>query len=254
MFLKDKGQIMINGDLNAKTDDLDDTIVPDKFDAELELNFDKPPPKRNSHDTSINARGTEILDMCKSLNINIVNGRKTGDIFGEYTCVKWNGNSVVDYLLTSASAFQKILYFKVGDFLPWLSDHCPLHFTLELSNNIQSPNMQDKAPMERAPKQFVWTEKGRQKFLEILSSQSSQHKLRNSSQLDYSSPNNAITHITDSLIKFAENAKIKPVKKYGSHDPPWFDRSCKKLKEGIRMLGKNIKRQPKNELFKSELG
>ena len=78
---------MINGDLNAKTGDLDDTIEPDKFDAELELNFDKPPPKRNSHDTSINARGTEILDMCKSLNINIVNGRKTGDIFGEYTCV-----------------------------------------------------------------------------------------------------------------------------------------------------------------------
>ena len=106
--MKVRGEVIINGDLNAKTGNLDDTIIPDKFDEELDLHLENPPPKRNSQDTSINPRGTELLDMCKSLDLNIVNGRKTGDLFGNYTCIKWNGNSVVDYLLTSSCLFEKI--------------------------------------------------------------------------------------------------------------------------------------------------
>ena len=130
MYLENKGEIIINGDLNAKTGNLNDTIAPDKSDENFDISFGKPPPNRNSQDSSVNARGTDMLDMCKSLDVNIVNGRKTGDLFGNYTCIKWNGNSVVDYLLTSAPLFQQISCFKVGDFLPWLSDHCPIHFTL----------------------------------------------------------------------------------------------------------------------------
>ena len=128
--------------------------------------------KRNSQDTAVNARGNEMLDMCKSLDLNIANGRKTGDLFGSYTCIKWNGNSVVDYLLTSASLFQEISHFKVGEFLPWLSDHCPIHFTLELRNKKQ-PQVKPTPPKINAPKQFVWSQKGKQTFLEILKTENS---------------------------------------------------------------------------------
>ena len=85
----------------------------------------------------MNKRGIELVDMCKSLELNIINGRKTGDPFGKYTCFTWNGNSVVDYLLTSDSLFPQISSLEVGEFLPWFSDHCPLHFTLEVHKYLE---------------------------------------------------------------------------------------------------------------------
>ena len=120
-----KGDVMIMGDLNAKTGNLDDTISPDKSDELFDLIINEPPPKRNSQDNAINSRGNDLLDMCRSLDLNIINGRKTGDLFDKYTCFKWNGNSLVDYLITSSSVLKKISIFEVGEFLPWLSDHCP---------------------------------------------------------------------------------------------------------------------------------
>ena len=169
---------MINGDVNAKTGNLDDTITPDKFDEEFDLKLNKPPPKRNSRDKAINPRGTEMLDMCKSLDLNIINGRKSGDLFGDYTCIKWNGNSVIDYLLTSSALYSKISSFKVGEFLPWLSDHCPIHFTLKLDNEKQLKT-QSNVPKTSAPKQFVWSSAGRQTFLDILKTEDFQAKLDN---------------------------------------------------------------------------
>ena len=58
--LKEKGEVMIIGDLNAKTGTLDDTITPDRFDEEFNLTFPNPPPKRNSQDTAVNARGKQF--------------------------------------------------------------------------------------------------------------------------------------------------------------------------------------------------
>ena len=132
LFLKSKGHVIINGDLNARTGNSPDTITSDKYDEEFNICVNDNTLKRNSQDKKVNQRGNELLDLCKSLDLNIVNGRKTGDPFGKYTCFNWNGSSVVDYLLTSDSLFPQVSSFKVGEFLPWLSDHCPLYSTLEL--------------------------------------------------------------------------------------------------------------------------
>ena len=110
------------------------TIPPDKFDDEFHICVNDNPPKRNSQDKKANKRGMELVDMCKSLELNIINARKTGDPFGKYTCFTWNGNNVVDYLLTSDSLFPQISSLEIGEFLPWFSDHCPLHFTSRFTN------------------------------------------------------------------------------------------------------------------------
>ena len=179
--------------------------------------------------------------MCKSLNLNIVNGRKCGDLFGNYTCIKWNGNSVVDYLLTSAPLFAKISYFRVGEFLPWLSDHCPVHYTLELHNKKTS-RAQPPLPKNKAPKQFVWTSKGKQKYLNMLKTEFFQSKLESSLRLGHMDPNGAVDSITKVLIDVAKKTKIKTTSKKGQEDPPWFDDSCRKLKEDVKLLGRKIKR------------
>ena len=81
-------------------------------------------------------------------------------MFGGYTCFKWNGSSVVDYLIVL--------------FTPWLSDHCPLSFTLELNRVEKSQNISN---MKEAPVQFAWSEKGKNKFLDQLKKNESIEKI-----------------------------------------------------------------------------
>ena len=234
IYLNNKGSVIIIGDLNAKIGTLDDTITPDKFDEGFDITIGKPPPRRNSQDNAVNARGNEMLDMCKSLDINIINGRKTGDLFGSYTCFKYNGNSVVDYLLTSASLFQQISYFKVGDFLPWLSDHCPIHFTIQICNKFYSSEPHSILPKIKVPKQFIWSSTGRQKFIHTIKTEKFQQKLEASLQMDYTHPNNVVNHISDVLINAAEIAKVKSTRQKEHGDPPWFNDLCRKLKQDIK--------------------
>ena len=184
--------------------------------------------------------------------MNIVNGRKTGDLFGNYTCFKWNGNSVVDYLLTSSSLFQHISLLKVGDFISWLSDHCPIHFTLEMFNEIE--RSYPKSTMKKAPRKFVWSSISKQKFLNIIKDTEFLNKLESIIELDNTNPENIVKQLSNFLIEAAEKAKIKTLRETGEKKPPWFDKSCRKLKEDIKSLGRAIKRDPKNQFHKIQLG
>ena len=146
-----KGAVLINGDFNARIGSQNDTISPNKFDIELGIEIDGNGPKRNSQDKITNKRGEELLDMCKSLDLFIVNGRKTGDPFGNYTCLKWIGNSVVDYLLVSKNILDQVPIFKVGQFQPMLSDHCPLFYSLEIPKNLHKR----RHPLKKCAAQFL---------------------------------------------------------------------------------------------------
>ena len=174
-------------------------------------------------------------------------------MFGSYTCFKYNGNSVVDYLLTSASLFQQISYFKVGDFLPWLSDHCPIHFTIEIYNKLYNSEPLSIPPKIKVPKQFIWSSTGRQKFIHTIKTEKFQQKLEASLQMDYTHPNNVVNHISDVLINAAEIANVKSTRQKEDKDPPWFNDLCRKLKQHIKSQGIKIKNEPKNQLYKTEL-
>ena len=70
--------------------------------------------------------------------------------------------SVVDYVIASEKLVQLIPLFNVGDFIPWLSDHSPLRFTLELYQTNERE--EEESNMQDMPKQFIWTEDGIAKF------------------------------------------------------------------------------------------
>ena len=227
---------MIIGDLNARTGNLDDTILPDKYDEVFNISTNHT-HKRNSQDKEINHRGSELLELCKALDINIINGRTTGDLFGSYTMFNWNGSSVVDYLLSSGNISHKVLSFKVGEFTPWLSDHCPIYSTIELSKDVgvNCP----LTPKKKAPLRFVWSETGKRDYLNMLNSPEYSKTLENALNLDYGDPNSVVNYVSDLLISVAKKAKVKTTKKKEQKNPPWFDRKCSKMKQNIKSLGKN---------------
>ena len=84
---------------------------------------------RNNKDPSPNPNCQEFLDLLISNSIKLLNGRTLGDVFGELTCLKYNGNSVVDYIAVSDNLIPNVRYFKVDNFTQF-SDHKPIRASL----------------------------------------------------------------------------------------------------------------------------
>ncbi|CAG2198042.1 unnamed protein product [Mytilus edulis] len=87
------GQIVLIGDLNARTGQRADFIVNesdhinnfDGFDLLLKNYITDSEINRNNKDTSVNTVGTKLLDLCLSSRLRLLNGRFLGDLLGYYT-------------------------------------------------------------------------------------------------------------------------------------------------------------------------
>lgn len=130
---------LIVGDMNGRTGELPDFVEND-FSRHLptpeEYIEDAKIPERVSLDKTVNNAGKNILSFCKMCRLSIVNGRtgKDRDI-GKWTCTKYNGQSVVDYVICSRDLYPKISSFEVSDPLPF-SDHSAVYFSLEIGQPI----------------------------------------------------------------------------------------------------------------------
>ena len=117
----------------------------------------------------------------------------------------------------------------MGDFIPWLSDHCPIHFTLYLNHNAEKSI--PASPRNKAPEVFVWSDIGKLKFSNMIKTAEFRNKLDSSLLLNYTEPDSVVNFISNTLIEAAEKANIKTKKNRGEKDPPWFDKPCKDIKK-----------------------
>jgi hypothetical protein len=82
---------------------------------------------RKSHDDVLDERGKELIDLCITYQMPIVNGRCIGDLLGNFTCFNTQGQSTMEYLITNKRLLNQLLYLKGSDFLPLHSDwHCKI--------------------------------------------------------------------------------------------------------------------------------
>ena len=86
----------------------------------------------SNQDEKINQNGNDLLELCKSFDLKIVNGRVGDDKnIGNFTCHKPSGKSVVDYAVVSDCLAPHIVNFNVDMFDKSLSDvHCPISLCL----------------------------------------------------------------------------------------------------------------------------
>ena len=95
LALNDDCEIFLAGDLNAKMGGLN--FIPEHNDWGDKTKQSECKIQRSSRDSIINTRGHKFLDFISSCNLSILNGCTLGDVFWEFTCMRYNGNSVVDY-------------------------------------------------------------------------------------------------------------------------------------------------------------
>ena len=244
-----KGVIVVQGDLNARTGNEPDFVNADKSDDIFGIENLVNQGPRNSEDTKTNPRGKELLDLCKVNDLLIANGRTIGDLFGKLTSHQYNGSALNDYLLVPNYFTSKISYFKVGDFIPWLSDHCPIYSTISL-NSLSKDTVLIDEPQEVTPK-YLFDATSKETFCNGLKSEANTRKLQELLANDSLSALNLGSATKSLLLETAGSCQIKIARgnkdnQKPSQDAPWFDSECKKSKDFIQKLGNDLKKSLRN--------
>ena len=109
---------MLIGDFNSRFSEGFDFVVDDNnnenivhiLPADYKADFQL---WRINQDKIINPQGHELLDLCVSAKLRLLNGRLIGDLLGHVTCINERGCSVVDYAVASESLLSSVNYFIV---------------------------------------------------------------------------------------------------------------------------------------------
>ena len=254
-----KGEIILQGDFNARTGKEDDFIPKDKFDDIFGIENEETNFPRNSEDGKVCERGALLLDLCKSGDYRICNGRKPGDLFGKFTSIQWNGSALVDYTITPSSNLSRVVELKVGKFCPCLSDHCPLEVKIKMNMNRRNETSH-VVEMQEMPPRCKWDGSVKTSFLEALKSDKMKQVFEQTLKQDNLSPENGVSELSSALLECAgcaspypDNKQDKKNKRKTTNDPPWFDKECKLTKKKINALGKQLRRNSTNVAVRESL-
>ncbi len=253
---KKKGKVILCGDLNSRTStspDFDyssksDTCIPlpNSFNNDLETLL----PPRSNKDIVVNNFGKWLLDTCISNDLMIVNGRFPGDKLGNYTCVKTNGSSVVDYNVISKDLCQMVNTFKVLPLTEY-SDHCPISLSMSIPLDEKSENnIHDTVnKMESLPARYIWGPDSNIRYTLALNEPHIQNLIQNSKTKSYSKNASGIDEIVkDTTNIYTETAKIslafKKIKCRKKLSKPWFDYNMFYIRQNLLYVLGLLNRYP----------
>ena len=252
------GKVLLLGDFNARTNTLTDFIDIEEDIADVYTNTrdDVSINTRNSEDTAPACkRGRDLLNLCKDFSMSIINGRKTGDLFGQITCLKWNGCSVVDYAICSNDLFDLVSYFCVKHFLPHISDHAPIELHIDISGTLV-PRLDKEIILTDIPNTFMWDSECKQKITDALKHEHFQKEFQKTEQL-LRKNTFSLSNLNRLILNVCKVANIRK-KKHKTSDPQkkhakWFDENCKLAKENLKELARQFRGQANNSLLRDRI-
>ena len=213
-------------------------------------------PLRNSKDIISSDRGEKLVNLCMMSDLHIVNGRKNGDLFGEKTCFRWNGSSLIDLVICSSSLFSSITFLQVGELLPWMTDHCPVTISINLS---YISKIESYIKLVDMPEKFIWKSGSKIRYENVLQSKWFCEKIHSlSDNLDKYSTDQAVEQIAFNLKLACEKSGIRKRKlKMRDHaqktNKPWFDDKCNIMKQGLNVLDEKLTENPKDINIREQL-
>ena len=283
IFLKAKynAPICLIGDFNARTGLLKDFVETADFpifQAGPGLNLDDAITsideleslgictRRINQDRATNNNGRQLIEMCKSLDLLVVNGRIGKDKnIGKFTC---DGKSVIDYVIASAELFPQLLNFYVDSFDQFMSDkHCPI--CLEIKVTCRPSGLQDNlAPGSNLPTKcststkICWKNEQRYDFAASFDIESINVISRTIDSMTCSTcvSQVEIDEIANRLKDLYRSAATKTgmiknkksIKRSNMEVNAWFNADCRLKKSNYIKMKKKYKSQ-KNDLTRSEL-
>ena len=244
----EKGHTLLMGDFNARTKAVSDLVVGEeceRFSPLRDVKVDEDIAARNSADVGgrVCSYGNQLIEMCMSANIKIVNGRVVGDRDGKYTCHTYNGSSVIDYIMVSKEVLRKVRYLKVNDLIGNLTDHCLVSagISIPIKLHINTPAPVDCKPI---PRGFKWHEQATEYLQATLRIDKRLERLTSEKN---DNVENRLTALTNIIWEAASKCLVK--KKFRMRkniNKKWFNSKCKSLKHEVKKLGKAVSNNPKD--------
>lgn len=187
-------KLLLVGDLNARTGSEQSTNIYDSV--------------RTSKDMILNSNGKKLLELCNDFQLEILNGNIEGDFEGNFTYIRSEGCSVIDYALSGYNVKTLVQKLEVRSEL--YSDHFPLAVQLVFQNNFSNTTNQ------LLPK-FRWKHYELLLYWEKIS-----HLLASLDVFTLSTIDNLITIIANNNNNTVNQNQLKN---------GWFDEECRQLRQ-----------------------
>ncbi|KAL3696383.1 hypothetical protein R1sor_010459 [Riccia sorocarpa] len=139
--VKERGPVWLMGDFNSRVEDFQG--CGDSSGSLWRQEEDADQWRRSSQDKGRNQFTENFTQFVNICGLTVINGVQKFPGTETCTCFTPNGASLVDYLLTTRTARDRISDFRLGPLLPE-SDHCPL--VVELSGFGSLKRSKNKRP------------------------------------------------------------------------------------------------------------
>jgi len=262
-------KLCIFGDTNARTGEMDDYVLIENYKVneanleyedivndysltELDLQRLNIVLQRKSNDKKTNKYGKRLIDLCKGLNLLILNGRAGIDKgVGQLTC---KNASLVDYFICSPELFPLVQQFEVDTFDPTLSDaHNPLILSLQSSLpekcTLNGPYESEERWSKSNPKPR-WNKDKETSFIQCINIQNIQkliNELEDTSKASELVINNVVGGIENTLKTSASECGMIKKRNRHSKNPkksvskPWFNADCQEKRKAFMKAKKACK-------------
>ncbi|KAL5264255.1 hypothetical protein ACHWQZ_G005375 [Mnemiopsis leidyi] len=262
--IQDGTPYLVAGDFNARTGERcepEQHIGEDLFDALCDGTYftssHNTDLQRSSQDPKINERGRVLLDLTREANLKILNGSTIGDVLGKFTCLRYNGNSVIDYMLVENSIQTSISHFEVLDFTDF-SDHRPIKCRIRRSSNLDQIKITER--FTELPPRYQWDQvsspvsyQGVQNDPSLNAQYEAIRNAACSTPEDVEKLNKDLTKAISDTAELSLQIKKKVTKKRHGRKPAknkWFDSECIKSRIELRKASKKYCSNPLNELIR----
>lgn len=268
-----EGNIALMGDLNAhinvKDSDFFTNEIDDSLDDFLPINYvaDTVHKSRSTEISQItNSYGKQIIELCTSAQLRILNGRTLGDSKGKVTFINHNGISIDDYCIFSSEFLSSIINFTVDQFESTVSDHCPItvnlmsHFNKKQQEQLKAPirNLKWTSEREFAFKSnllkvnFQPVISEMESLEETLASSESlssveqkiNGSLSNISSILYNAASIGSARNTNSFTKKTKHRKIKK---------PYYDSECEAKYRSLKHQSRKLCEEPWNKQLRLQV-
>ena len=203
--------------------------------------------QRYSVDTKpLNSHGFELIDLCRSSGLLIVNGRCGDDRgIGGYTRIDTTRSSIVDYVMANPRLFKSFESFTIHGKLPE-SDHLPISFSIQcLPQTKERHTSAGIIPNEWQPQtKFLSCESDLTTIKHAFTDSDGQSALKNfnDSLADLGETNQVAlalnNYISQTIARVCRSCR--PKTKKIKNGPRWFDNRCRQLRSEAVRAGERV--------------
>ena len=253
-----KGELILMGDLNARTGSLNDFVELDELSRPdhdlLPSNYLEYIilPSRHNVDQIVNDQGKYLLDTCIESKLRILNGRIIGDSLGYNTYFGPRGSSTIDYFIVSENLFNVFDFINVRPPTE-MSDHSVIWCGMKTNVTYTEVNDDSENVYAKLPGQFIVDETTKQKYIESLLDNDSSRLLQNflrdveNDAVDIETLTYQFSGIVNlSAQKSAEFRIYSGHKKKKRFKKKWFNNNCYIMKRELRKIGRRLQMHSNN--------